>query len=111
MHLLALVGLSAGLVGTPPTMRDAYPRQPGIDVQHYRFELALNDSTDDLVGDATVTVRFTKGGLTSSCLDLATVANGKGMDIVEVNSDGVACRVTDREKPLTMKLCRAHAAG
>ena len=111
MHLLALVGLSAGLVGTPPTMRDAYPRQPGIDVQHYRFELALNDSTDDLVGDAIVTVRFTKGGLTTYFLDLASIANGKGMAVAEVTSDGVAVPFTHRENRLTMTLGRAPAAG
>ena len=111
MHLLALVGLSAGLVGTPPTMRDAYPRQPGIDVQHYRFELALNDSTDDLVGDAIVTVRFTKGGLTTYFLDLASIANGKGMAVAEVTSDGVAVPFTHRENRLTMTLRGAPAAG
>ncbi len=111
MHLLTLVGLATGLVGMPPVMRDAYPRQPGIDVQHYRFELAVNDSTDDLVGDATVTVRFTKGGLTTFFLDLATVANGKGMAVAEVTSDGVAVPFTHRENHLTMTLSRAPAAG
>jgi hypothetical protein len=32
---------------------DPYPRQP-IDVEHYRFVLTVTDSSDRIVGDATV---------------------------------------------------------
>lgn len=55
---------------------DPYPRQPGIDVRHYRFELTLRDDTDEIQGVATVTVRLGQGGTTRVALDLT----GRGQD-------------------------------
>jgi aminopeptidase N len=42
----------------PSAAADTYPRQPSIDAQHYLFRLALSDDTDELQGEATVTVRL-----------------------------------------------------
>lgn len=70
---------------------DTYPRQAGIDAQHYRLAIALGDESDAIVGDATVTVRFVQAGVREFALDLASEKNGKGMTV-----DGV----TEREQPI-----------
>jgi len=51
---------------------DTYPRQPGIDVQHYTFRLTLTDETDDISGETTADVRFVRDGVTELTLDLAS---------------------------------------
>ncbi len=85
---------------------DTYPRQPGVDVQHYAFALELTDSSDEIRGEATVTIRFTKDGLASFFLDLATPANGKGMTATGVFSDGAPLHYTHTENRLTITLPR-----
>jgi len=50
---------------------DTYPRQDGIDIQHYRFSIALRDDTDEIAGEADVDVLFVKEGVTEVDLDLA----------------------------------------
>jgi hypothetical protein len=49
---------------------DTYPRQPGIDVEHYIFRVTLSDDTDEIAGETTVTVRV-KDGTRELALDLA----------------------------------------
>ena len=68
----------------PSALADTYPRQPGIDVQHYSFHLSLSDETDEIVGEASVTLRLLQPGVTEFALDLASPANGKGMTVSEV---------------------------
>ena len=36
----------------PPVLADQYPRQPGVDAQHYIFRLTLRDDTDEISGEA-----------------------------------------------------------
>ena len=50
--------------------------QPAIDVQHYRFELALSDANDTLHGITTVRMKTVKP-LTSITLNLHNIENGK----------------------------------
>jgi aminopeptidase N len=65
MRVLPLLALAvSGLAA------DNYPRQPGIDVQHYVFRITLSDDTDEIVGETTLTVRFVEGGVTRLGLDL-----------------------------------------
>jgi aminopeptidase N len=52
-------------------LADTYPRQPGIDVQHYVFRLWLSDLTDEIRGEATVTARLVDPGVKELVLDLA----------------------------------------
>ena len=68
----------------PSALADTYPRQPSIDVQHYSFHLSLSDETDEIVGEASVTLRLLQPGVTEFSLDLASPANGKGMTVSEV---------------------------
>ena len=88
--------LAVSLAVAPVPSVDTYPRQPGVDVQHYSFALTLSDSTDEIVGDATVSIRFTKDGLTAFFLDFATPAAGKGMTVTAVDGDSSALQSSQR---------------
>ncbi|HUA59320.1 MAG TPA: M1 family metallopeptidase [Verrucomicrobiae bacterium] len=105
------------LVGTTlllslPLFADNYPRQPGIDVQHYVLRVALNDDNDEIAGHASVTVRFVKDGLTEFALDLASPKDaGKGMTVTDVSSGDISLRYTQAADRLTIKLQLPSKAG
>ncbi len=76
------------LVCASPAVGDTYPRQPGVDVENYRFELELSDQHDEIQGRTTVTIRFTEDGVESLHLDLVGESNtdaatGMTVDAVE----------------------------
>ncbi len=109
-HLVPLAfGLAVG--ATSLAAMDTYPRQPGVNVQHYVFALTLSDSTDEITGEATVTIRFTKDGLGRFFLDLATPANGKGMTVTAVLSDNAPLQFTHVDSHLNITLGRVTRAG
>lgn len=63
---------------------DPYPRNTAIDIQHYRFTLDLNDSTNLIQGLAEVTILFKKS---ESSFELNLVGKssiGKGMTVNSV---------------------------
>jgi aminopeptidase N len=65
---------------------DTYPRQPGIDVLHYAFRLALADDTDAIEGEAAVAFRAA-AGVDVLVLDLAQPrpeAPTRGMTVTRV---------------------------
>ncbi len=69
---------------------DTYPRQP-LDVEHYRFKIALADTTDRIGGEATVRLRWLAAGVSTVALDLANVTpakEGRGMAVQDVTSGG-----------------------
>jgi aminopeptidase N len=49
---------------------DTYPRQPGIDVEQYIFELEVSDATDEIVGRTTIEMRFLEDGVDTVTFDL-----------------------------------------
>jgi aminopeptidase N len=64
---------------------DTYPRQPGIKITGYTFDITLGDASDNFVVADTVDVQFVAAGVTTIELDLckfsekprsATMANG-----------------------------------
>ncbi len=67
---------------------DTYPRQPGIDVIHYAFRLALTDASNEIAGEATVTVKFLRDGVADLSLDLTSLSAGKGMTVQSVRRGG-----------------------
>ncbi len=81
----ALALLSLGLC-----FADTYPRQPGVDVQHYIFRVVLNDDSDEIQGETTVVVRFVQDGVREFSLDLAS-----GMTVTEA-APGTCRREPDR---------------
>lgn len=58
-----------------------------IDVQHYRFELGLTDSSDVITGAATVRFKANKK-IDTVVLDLVDTGQGKGMVVSAVLLDG-----------------------
>src|SRR4051812_27416922 len=59
-----------------------------IDVQHYRFELALSDYTDMITGTATISFVVLKRS-DAYFFDLGNIdSTGKGMKVVGVSSGG-----------------------
>ena len=86
---LALVTVFPGV--TP--LRDNYPKNPNIDALNYVFRLTLSDETDEIVGEATMDVRFKIAGITELRLDLINAGDdGKGMTVSGVTSAGRALR-------------------
>src|SRR5271165_3135173 len=81
--LLSLAFVCCAAIG----YADNYPRQPGVDAQHYVFRIALSDTSDEIAGEATADLRFVQAGVTQVVLDLTSVKDGKGM-IVESVTDG-----------------------
>ncbi|MEO8622330.1 MAG: M1 family metallopeptidase [bacterium] len=105
MHSLLL----AFALGAAVHATDPYTRQPGIDAVHYAFQLALNDSTDQIEGTASVDIRFAARGVTTFWLDLASLANGKGMSVLSVMSGDAPITFEHRRDQLHMTLTDAPA--
>jgi len=106
LSLLLGFGLSA-----PSAAADTYLRQPGVDAQHYIFRVTLRDDTDEIEGEASVTLRFLNDGLQQFALDLASVVNGKGMTVSEVSSGGAAVQYTHTADRLLINLPTPSKAG
>lgn len=68
---------------------DNYPRQSGVDALNYVFRLTLSDDTDEIAGEAIIDLRFVRDDLIDFTFDLASVKDGKGMSVSEVES-GIA---------------------
>jgi aminopeptidase N len=90
---------------------DTYPRQPGIDIRHYIFKLEISDTSTAIAGEASVDVRFTRAGVTSVALDLASAADGKGMTVRSVTSAGAAVPFTHAANVLRIQIAPPPAAG
>ena len=104
--------LALGLVSLAGTRlrADTYPRQPGLDVLHYVFELTLRDDRDVLEGVARVRVRALQE-LREVTLDLASESSGKGMKVSGVEADGRPARYAHAGDRLVVTLEAPLAAG
>ena len=94
--------------------RDAYPKNPGIDMLGYVFELTLSDQTDVVEGVATATARYVDGGQRELRLDLIQPLDsldGAGMTVSRVTTgdDDLAFRQADHQ--LLIDLGRTIPAG
>ena len=94
-----------------PTHADQYPRQPGVDVDHYTFRVLLDDRSDAIVGETTVALRFRQDGLSEFWLDLASAGGGKGMTVAAVASAGAPVSFRHADGRLTIALTPASRAG
>jgi aminopeptidase N len=77
--------LAVSGAATAPLAADTYPRQPGIKITGYTFDITLSDANDELEVIDTVDVQFVATGVTAIELDLCkfsaqprsrTLANG-----------------------------------
>ncbi len=85
-HLALVLALTTGIPGLSP-LRDDYPKNPNIDALNYTFRITLSDDTNEIVGEATVDLRFLVVGITELRLDLINAtADGKGMTVSGVFS-------------------------
>lgn len=87
--LLLVVGAGATQVRGQPAQTAV--ARPGIDVQHYDFQLALSDTSDRIEGTATLRVRIATDTLSAIRLDLMgppTRPGGEGMNVSQVAEDG-----------------------
>jgi aminopeptidase N len=111
----ALLSLFATMFATahrsPVEVMDTYPRQAGIDVQHYVFRLALSDGTDQITGKATIQFRVVAGGVRELALDLTSVNAGKGMTVSEVTSPSGPVSFTHTGDRLRITFPTAPAVG
>ncbi len=83
---------------------DPYPKNPAIDIQHYRFMLELNDSTNAIAGTAEVTILFKKK-LPYLSLDLiGRSSNGTGMAVSAVRYGGESLAFSHEENRLGIAL-------
>src|SRR4051812_11272335 len=101
MKILALVGLAACSL-----LADTYPRQPGIDVEHYIFRVTLADNTDQISGETTVAIRFVQAGVRQVSLDL-----GQLMTVAAVALDGAPVQFRHEGDRLAIPLPSAPAPG
>jgi len=83
---------------------DPYPKNSSIDISHYHFFLEVNDSTDVIYGEASISVTFKKE-ISSFELDLANKNDlGKGMEAIEVTRNGVKLKYTHLHDKLQINL-------
>src|SRR6478736_3605484 len=82
---------------------DSYPKNNSIDISHYHFYLEVNDSTDVIYGEASVSVTFKKR-ISSFELDLVNKSSGKGMETIEVTLNGAKLNYTHVQDKLKINL-------
>ena len=86
---------------------DNYPKNPDIDILHYRFELILSDDEDIIRGSATLNILFKIKGLKKIRLDLVNkddTNEGKGMEVSKVTLNDRTQKYVHRENVLTIVL-------
>jgi aminopeptidase N len=69
MTMRGIAAVLAGLVALT-ARADTYPRQAGIKVTNYTFDITLNDGNDEFIVQDTVDVQFLAPGVTAIGLDL-----------------------------------------
>ena len=77
--LCLLIGPIGPLAGIKKL--DTYPKNPNIDVLHYRFDLALTDVSDEISGIATIEARYRAAGQNQLRLDLVERRDSAGMTV------------------------------
>ncbi len=110
-HLILGLALFMSL-GAGPEPTDTYPKNPNIDALNYAFRLTLSDTTDEIVGEATVDIRFLAAGLTRVRLNLINRgSDGRGMAVSEVTSSDGEVTFTHENDELFITLPEATRAN
>jgi len=111
VRLLAIIALAAA--SSTAVTADTYPRQPGVDAQHYIFRLTLlTGDSNEIHGEATATFRLVTDGVHEIALDLASpTSDAKGMTVVRVTSAGQPVPFTHRENRLRLPVPAGTTAG
>lgn len=86
---------------------DPYPKNPNIDAVNYKFEFELSDHTDEILGTATIDIRFLVDGIKTLRLDLikkSSILGHKGMHVTVVKSDGESVQYEHEKDVLLINL-------
>lgn len=97
----SLITLLLSFASTLLFAQKHYERLASIDIQHYMFELQLNDQNDRINGIAHVTVRLLKD-LDQFTLDLVNESDGKGMKVNAVMSDSQPVKFSHQNDQLVI---------
>jgi len=91
---------------------DTYPRQSGIDAQHYIFRLTLlTTDTAEIQGETTVRLRLTRD-TKEAVLDLATpTSDGKGMTVTTVTTGSKPVQFTHSDNHLRLSIPQGAKTG
>ncbi len=88
---------------------DNYPRNYSIDILHYAFNLSFTDSNDEMLGKASITLRFKKNDTKQIRLDLINQSEkwkGKGMSVQSVTYKGQPLSFTHKNDELLIQLAK-----
>jgi aminopeptidase N len=93
---------------------DPYPKNPNVDALHYAFWIEISDTSDGIVGELALDVRFVGAGVRSVRLDLvgtSAASGGKGMTVSAVTVDGSAVAYTHADNELLVPLATVPAVN
>ena len=88
---------------------DTYPRNYAIDVLHYRFEVAVNDNNNEIIGKASISIQFKKSNIKQFRLDLMNQTEkrkGKGMLVQSISSNHQTLNFTHAGDSLMIQLAK-----
>ena len=86
---------------------DIYPKNQGIDILNYAFDILLTDNSDQIRVEATVTARYLKAGQSALRLDLVEQSDaleGKGMRVDRVHTNDQDLEFSHRDNQLFIDL-------
>jgi aminopeptidase N len=107
MRLTLVLLLAANIVFAS----DPYPKNENISVSHYVFRLELNDSTDVISGEASVTIKFINPVAFFDLNLIGKGADGKGMEVTSVTSSGKPVEYTFKNNLINIKAPPASEAS
>lgn len=96
------------------TWADDYPINKSIDIKHYAFELVLSDATDEIFGNAKISVLFKNEGIQSLRLDLVNQSSekqGKGMLIESIKMGGETIKYSHQNDEVIITLPKVSKAN
>ncbi len=110
-HLLRLSLLV--LLIAPRATADDYPRDDGVDILHYAFQVTLSDANDEILGVATVRLRVDGQQVRTLNLDLVGAGDdpGTGMTVRHVRRGEQAVAFTHEGDRLAIRLNDPAAAS
>jgi aminopeptidase N len=97
-----LLALTLLLASVAPALSDDYPRSTSFDALHYRIQLELADSTDQIAGETEILFAATGDFAKELSLDLS------GMTVSEVRENSRPVKFTHRDGRLTVALEGAY---
>jgi aminopeptidase N len=85
--------------------QDGYPRATGLDVQHYRIQIEIQESGDQIAATTDVLVAFNREGVTRVAFDFGALA------VEQVKENDVPVQYTYADGRLTVPLRGTYGPG